>query len=249
MRSDQRSFGAPPWKPSFADLSHDLLLYVLSSFSLSLSLLLLSRLSLLLLLVVVVVVSSLLWLSSLSILVWFSCWYCVLVVCVVDVYICLFFTSATTYPFRLDFGKPSLRGWRNTAEAVLFEISNSMKPYPSVSHAYINQLRPVICLFKPKHFDELSNRIPPTSQLPRALRSWYYPNASCELQRVSSETGKTGVCRVGADVCGCMRVGLLGREILYTTTSWKQFQRLQMCQNRDKSLYTPPPLGGGGGGG
>ena len=23
----------------------------------------------------------------------------------------------------------------------------------------------------------------------------------------------------------------LGREILYTTTSWKQFQRLQVCQN------------------
>ena len=57
-----------------------------------------------------------------------------------------------------------MRGWRNTVEAVLFEISNSMKPYPSVCHAYINYLRPVICLFKPKHLDELSNRIPPTSQ-------------------------------------------------------------------------------------
>ena len=40
----------------------------------------------------------------------------------------------------------------------------------------------------------------------------------------------------------------LGREILYITTSWKQFQRLQMCQNWDnKSFYAPPPLGGGGG--
>ena len=27
---------------------------------------------------------------------------------------------------------PRLRGWRNTVEIVLFEISNAMKPYPSV---------------------------------------------------------------------------------------------------------------------
>ena len=43
--------------------------------------------------------------------------------------------------------------------------------------------------------------------------------------------------------------GRLGREILYTTTSWKQMLILRLCQNCDKSLYTPPPLGGGGGGG
>ena len=41
---------------------------------------------------------------------------------------------------------------------------------------------------------------------------------------------------------------VLGREILYATTSWKQFLRLQMCSNCDKSFYTPPPLGGGSGG-
>ena len=29
-----------------------------------------------------------------------------------------------------------VRGWRHTVEIVLFEISNSMKPYPSVVHAY-----------------------------------------------------------------------------------------------------------------
>ena len=39
----------------------------------------------------------------------------------------------------------------------------------------------------------------------------------------------------------------LGREILYTTTSWKRHLRLRLYQNRDKSFYTPPPLGGGGG--
>ena len=39
-----------------------------------------------------------------------------------------------------------LRGRRNTVEIVivLFEISNSMKLYPSVSHAYTTRIRPVI---------------------------------------------------------------------------------------------------------
>ena len=42
---------------------------------------------------------------------------------------------------------PSLaivRGWQNTVEIVLFEISNSMKPYPSVFHTYINHVRPMV---------------------------------------------------------------------------------------------------------
>ena len=59
-----------------------------------------------------------------------------------------------------------LRGWRNTVEVVLFEISNSMKPYPSVVHAYTGKLEPVIgfCLSRRK-LEEVSTRIPPTSQL------------------------------------------------------------------------------------
>ena len=57
------------------------------------------------------------------------------------------------------------RGWRNTVEIViLFEISNSMKPYPCVFHAYTTKLRPVIGFFDRKHIDEASNHIPPTSQ-------------------------------------------------------------------------------------
>ena len=40
---------------------------------------------------------------------------------------------------------------------------------------------------------------------------------------------------------------LLGREILYSTTSWELFLRLQMCSNWDNNFYTPPHLGGGGG--
>ena len=42
---------------------------------------------------------------------------------------------------------------------VLFGISNSMKPYPSVFHAYTSQLRPVRGFFDPTSLDEVSNRI------------------------------------------------------------------------------------------
>ena len=56
-----------------------------------------------------------------------------------------------------------MRGWRNTVEIVQFEISNSMKPYPSVLHAYTSQLRPAIGFVEPNKLDKF-NRIPPTSQ-------------------------------------------------------------------------------------
>ena len=57
--------------------------------------------------------------------------------------------------------------WRplRTVEIVLFEISNSMKPYPSVLHAYISRWRPVTGFFEPRNLDEVSNCIPPTSQI------------------------------------------------------------------------------------
>ena len=57
-----------------------------------------------------------------------------------------------------------MRGLRNTVEIALFEISNSMKPYPSVCHAYASKLRSVKGLFETKQLDEVSDRIPPTSQ-------------------------------------------------------------------------------------
>ena len=59
-----------------------------------------------------------------------------------------------------------LRGWRNTVDIVLFEISNSMKLYPCVLCIYTGNLKPV-WLFEPQQFDEVSNRIPPTSQKQR----------------------------------------------------------------------------------
>ena len=101
-----------------------------------------------------------------------------------------------------------MRGWRNTVEIVLFDISNSMKPFPpwcsciyrymhtyiylyiymcfymihmciynihvslSLSiyiyiyiYIYIGKLKPVIYLFEPQAFDEVSNRAPRTSSL------------------------------------------------------------------------------------
>ena len=57
-----------------------------------------------------------------------------------------------------------VRAWRNTVEIILFEILNSMKPYPSVSHARTSKMRPAMCLFEPTNLDEVANRIPPTSQ-------------------------------------------------------------------------------------
>ena len=50
------------------------------------------------------------------------------------------------------------------AEYRWFEISNSMTPCPSVLHAYTNTMKPVIGILGPTSLDEVSNRIPPTSQ-------------------------------------------------------------------------------------
>ena len=59
------------------------------------------------------------------------------------------------------------RDWRNTVRIVLFEILTSMKPDPSVFHAYTNDMRPTIGFFEPTNLDEVSNRIPPPADLAR----------------------------------------------------------------------------------
>ena len=61
------------------------------------------------------------------------------------------------------------RGWRERLEREPFEISNSMRPYPSVFHAYTSKLRPVIFVFEPNNLDEASSRIPPTSHAGHSL--------------------------------------------------------------------------------
>ena len=97
-----------------------------------------------------------------------------------------------------------MRGWRNTAEKELFEISNSMKPYPSVVHAYTSELRPVICLFKPHEFDEVCNRIPPTSQ-GRATRG------TCTWLKCGSELDDDGGARRVNCLPGLQTQVLVGR--------------------------------------
>ena len=57
------------------------------------------------------------------------------------------------------------RGRIRTVEIVLFDISNSMKPYSSAFRAPTSKLRPAIGLFEASKLDEVSNRIPPTSQI------------------------------------------------------------------------------------
>ena len=44
----------------------------------------------------------------------------------------------------------------------IFEISNSMKPYPSALHAYANRMRPATGFGEPTNLIEVSNRITPT---------------------------------------------------------------------------------------
>jgi hypothetical protein len=85
-----------------------------------------------------------------------------------------------------------LNGWRNTAEIVLFEISNSLKPYPSAFLAYIGKSRPVIGFSEPNKFIEVSNRIPPTSHRQMHARSqpsrrqWRSPELGVHAAPVSS---------------------------------------------------------------
>ena len=64
-----------------------------------------------------------------------------------------------------------MRGWRNTVDIVLFEISNSMKPYPSV-HAYSSKMGPVIGFFEPRNVDEVSNGV------------WYLSTCVCACTNV-----------------------------------------------------------------
>ena len=54
-----------------------------------------------------------------------------------------------------------MRGWRNTVEANL-EFDETV---PSVVHAHTSNLRPAKDPFAPTYIDEVSNHIPPTSQL------------------------------------------------------------------------------------
>ena len=60
-----------------------------------------------------------------------------------------------------------MRGWRNTLEIVLFEISSSMKLYPSVFQEYTNTLRPVTSFLS----QNISMRFPTVCRQPLARAS------------------------------------------------------------------------------
>ena len=60
--------------------------------------------------------------------------------------------------------RSSARGWRDAVEIVLLEISNLMKPHPSVFQAYTDKLRPAIGLFEPTIYIYIYIYIPSTSQ-------------------------------------------------------------------------------------
>ena len=76
------------------------------------------------------------------------------ILCMVCVYIYIYiYTYIYIYIYIYIYctylqSSPMMRDWRNSVEIVLFEISNSMRAYPSAFHAYTNQLRPaiVVCL-------------------------------------------------------------------------------------------------------
>ena len=60
-----------------------------------------------------------------------------------------------------------------------YEIWNSMKPYSPAVHASTNELILVTGFFEAPKFDEISNRIPPTSHT-RAARAGVVPQSSSE---------------------------------------------------------------------
>ena len=65
-----------------------------------------------------------------------------------------------------------------------------MKPYNSVFHAYTWQMGPVICFFEQRSLDEVSNRIPPTSQSrPGAIAAGAPLRRRCKRPRLEPGEG------------------------------------------------------------
>ena len=76
---------------------------------------------------------------------------------------CVFAFLRAAQLLACEMAAPLVSGWRNTVEIVLFDISNSLKPYPPGFLAYTSKMRPVIGFSEPAKLIEVSNRIPPTS--------------------------------------------------------------------------------------
>ena len=87
-------------------------------------------------------------------------------------------------PFRpLLAPEVSMRGWWNTVEMRLFEISNSIKTVPLCFSCKYNTMGSVIVFLEPRNLDEVSNCIPPTSHSRGVL------NIFCAMLRGCREDG------------------------------------------------------------
>ena len=84
-------------------------------------------------------------------------------------------------------GLGRMRSWRNTVEIVLFEISNSMKPYPSVVHAYTSKLRPVICCLSQNN----SMRFPTVFRQPLTAKVYLLNTTTRQSSRKEPEAPET----------------------------------------------------------
>ena len=110
------------------------------------------------------------------------------------------------------------RGWWNTVEITLFKTSNSMKLYPSFVHAHTSKLRPLTSFFEPKHLDEVSNRIPPTSHLSMQTRSYHkiVRMSGClnegPLPRFSNRMLQNWFADAVVCLCDCLMLRLLLRK-------------------------------------
>ena len=106
-----------------------------------------------------------------------------------------------------------MRGWRNTVELMLFEISNSMKPYPSVSQACTSKPRPVIGFSEPNQFDEASN-----IWRKRACTRLSHHNCSLIHRPPNGDPKKGGqLCSIAASVSvEYLYIRLFLRDIIFT---------------------------------
>ena len=107
---------------------------------------------------------------------------------------------------RYPWGTP--RGWRDTVEIVLPEISNSTKPHASVlfSHIPVNWgSRYDMFLFEPNDLDELSNRIPPTSRThnPARRKAGWSLARLCSSQHAAVGKGLMGLALMGSLQSSC----------------------------------------------
>ena len=121
--------------------------------------------------------------------------------------------------------RPYVRGWRNTVKLILFKISKSMNPYPSIVHAYTNNMSPVIgcCWAKPTRLSEVSKRIPTniSVRLRASEGTWFgaprsQATSSARLSRTRAQLKRGGGRVMLTEILLQTRLGAAG----LSTASW-----------------------------